>query len=48
MLDVKCGNGAFMSDLAKARELATSLVEVANGAGLPTTALLTDMNAPLA
>ncbi len=48
VLDVKCGNGAFMSDLARARELATSLVEVANGAGLPTTALLTDMNAPLA
>ena len=48
MLDVKCGNGAFMSDLAKARDLATSLVQVAKGAGLPTTALLTDMNAPLA
>ena len=48
VLDVKCGNGAFMDDLEKARELAQSLVAVANGAGLPTTALLTDMNAPLA
>ncbi|MDA8870454.1 thymidine phosphorylase, partial [Rhizobiaceae bacterium] len=48
VLDVKCGNGAFMDDLDKARELATSLVQVANGAGLPATALLTDMNAPLA
>ncbi|MEE9314552.1 MAG: thymidine phosphorylase [Rhizobiaceae bacterium] len=48
VLDVKCGNGAFMDDLEKARELATSLVAVANGAGLPTTALLTDMNMPLA
>ena len=48
VLDVKCGNGAFMDDIDKARELATSLVEVANGAGLPTTALLTDMNQPLA
>ncbi|MEL6503196.1 MAG: thymidine phosphorylase [Pseudomonadota bacterium] len=48
VLDVKCGNGAFMDDLAKARELAASLVQVAHGAGLPTTALLTDMNAPLA
>ncbi|MEM9733335.1 MAG: thymidine phosphorylase [Pseudomonadota bacterium] len=48
VLDVKCGNGAFMDDLEKARELATSLVQVAQGAGLPTTALLTDMNAPLA
>ncbi|MDD9909071.1 MAG: thymidine phosphorylase [Ahrensia sp.] len=48
VLDVKCGNGAFMDDIDKARELAVSLVEVANGAGLPTTALLTDMNQPLA
>ncbi len=48
VLDVKCGNGAFMDDLDKARELARSLVEVANGAGLNTTALLTDMNQPLA
>ncbi|MBL0935226.1 MAG: thymidine phosphorylase [Rhizobiaceae bacterium] len=48
VLDVKCGNGAFMASADKAVELATSLVEVANGAGLPTTALITDMNAPLA
>jgi thymidine phosphorylase len=48
VLDVKCGNGAFMTSPEKAAELATSLVEVANGAGLPTTALITDMNAPLA
>ncbi|MGI9354771.1 MAG: thymidine phosphorylase [Rhizobiaceae bacterium] len=48
VLDVKCGNGAFMDDLEKARELAASLVGVANGAGLKTTALLTDMNQPLA
>lgn len=48
VLDVKCGNGAFMDDVERARDLATSLVAVANGAGLPTTALLTDMNQPLA
>jgi thymidine phosphorylase len=48
VLDVKVGSGAFMDSLAKARELATSLVEVANGAGLKTTALLTDMDHPLA
>ena len=48
VLDVKCGNGAFMSDLGKARELARSLVEVANDAGTSTTALLTDMDEPLA
>jgi thymidine phosphorylase len=48
VLDVKCGSGAFMDNVGKARELATSLVEVANGAGLKTTALITDMNEPLA
>ena len=48
VLDVKCGTGAFMDSIDRARELATSLVAVANGAGLKTTALLTDMNEPLA
>ncbi|MEO1749039.1 MAG: thymidine phosphorylase, partial [Pseudomonadota bacterium] len=48
VLDVKCGNGAFMNDLEKARELARSLVDVANGAGTKTAALLTDMNETLA
>ncbi|MBH0238597.1 thymidine phosphorylase [Methylobrevis albus] len=47
VLDVKCGSGAFMASEADARALADSLVGVANGAGLPTTALITDMNAPL-
>ena len=44
VMDVKCGNGAFAVSFAMARELADSLVEVANGAGLSTTALITDMN----
>lgn len=48
VLDVKTGNGAFMQKLEDARALAESLVEVANGAGLKTTALITDMNEPLA
>ena len=48
VLDVKAGNGAFMSDHKSAVELAESLVAVANGAGLPTTAIITDMNEPLA
>ncbi|HET7411876.1 MAG TPA: thymidine phosphorylase [Pararhizobium sp.] len=48
VLDVKAGNGAFMADEARAGELAETLVAVAKGAGLPTTALLTDMNEPLA
>ena len=47
-MDVKVGNGAFMSTLPAANELARSIVEVATGAGLPTTALITDMNRPLA
>ncbi|MBW6423538.1 thymidine phosphorylase [Rhizobium sp. XQZ8] len=48
VLDVKVGNGAFMDSREKAEELARSLVEVANGAGVKTAALLTDMNEPLA
>ncbi|UNK39864.1 thymidine phosphorylase [Shinella sp. H4-D48] len=48
VLDVKVGNGAFMADTAEAESLARALVEVANGAGVRTTALITDMNQPLA
>jgi thymidine phosphorylase len=48
ILDVKFGNGAFMSTLEEAEALAQSLVEVANGAGCRTAARLTDMNQPLA
>ena len=48
VLDVKTGSGAFMASEAEARELAQSLVDTACAAGLPTIALLTDMNEPLA
>ena len=48
VLDVKLGNGAFMAKTRDAAALATSLVEVANGAGLKTSALITGMNEPLA
>jgi thymidine phosphorylase len=48
VMDVKFGSGAFMANADDARALARSLVFVANGAGLPTSALLTDMNEPLA
>ena len=44
VMDVKCGSGAFMPDLNSARELAESLVRIAQGAGLPTTAVITDMD----
>src|SRR6202789_1056425 len=48
VMDVKTGSGAFMPTLEGARELAESIAEVATGAGLPTVALITDMNDPLA
>jgi len=47
VMDVKCGSGAFCDTEAMARDLAESLVAVANQAGLPTTALITDMNSVL-
>ncbi|CAN1505647.1 DeoA Thymidine phosphorylase [Rhabdaerophilaceae bacterium] len=48
VMDVKTGSGAFMPTLEASRALAESIVSVANGAGLKTTALITDMNQPLA
>ena len=48
VMDVKTGSGAFMKDYEDARALAQSIVAVANGAGVKTSALLTDMNEPLA
>ncbi len=48
VMDVKVGSGAFMATMAEAETLAKSLVRVANGAGLKTTALITDMDEPLA
>jgi thymidine phosphorylase len=44
VLDVKAGSGAFLPSVDESRELARTLVEVANGAGLRCSALLTDMN----
>jgi len=44
VMDVKVGSGAFLPDVESARELAGAIVEVARGNGLPTAALLTDMN----
>lgn len=48
VLDVKVGNGAFMSKTRDAANLARSLVDTAVEAGLPASALMTDMNEPLA
>jgi thymidine phosphorylase len=44
VMDVKVGSGAFMPTRAQADELARAIVEVAQGNGLPTSALITDMN----
>jgi thymidine phosphorylase len=44
VMDVKTGSGAFAATADAARELAESLVNVANGAGLKTIAVITDMD----
>jgi pyrimidine-nucleoside phosphorylase len=47
VLDVKTGNGAFMKDPRKARELAKAMVKAAKKAGKNARALVTDMSQPL-
>lgn len=47
VLDVKVGSGAFLPDPDRARELAATLVRIGSAAGVPVTALLTNMDAPL-
>jgi pyrimidine-nucleoside phosphorylase len=47
VLDVKWGSGAFMKTLDNARALARSMVDTGKRMGVPTAALLTDMNQPL-
>ena len=44
VMDVKTGNGAFMATPEEARALAESIVTVARDAGLPTSAVVSDMN----
>ncbi len=48
VLDVKIGSGAFMKTMDEARALATALTDTANAAGCKTTAVISDMNQPLA
>jgi thymidine phosphorylase len=47
VLDVKFGGGAFLKDLGYARELARTMTELGDDAGVKTTAFLTNMNVPL-
>lgn len=47
ILDVKTGNGAFMSAPDQAKELARTMVELGKRAGVKTRALVTAMDVPL-
>jgi len=47
VLDVKVGRGAFLKTEAESRELARTMVDLGIAYGVPTRALLTDMDRPL-
>lgn len=47
VFDVKVGEGAFLPELDRARELANRLAGTLSHLGIPATAFLTDMNQPL-
>lgn len=47
VLDVKCGQGSFFSDLTKTKELASLMVDIGNYFGKKTVAILSDMSQPL-
>lgn len=47
ILDVKTGNGAFMSAPEQAKELARTMVELGKNAGVKTRAIVTAMDVPL-
>ncbi|CAM3803919.1 thymidine phosphorylase [Smaragdicoccus niigatensis] len=47
VLDVKVGSGAYMKKIEDARELARTMVDLGNDAGVDTIALITAMDTPL-
>ena len=47
VLDVKTGDGAFMTELDDSRALARAMVEIGRGMGRRVAALITDMDQPL-
>ncbi|MBT8347788.1 MAG: thymidine phosphorylase [Desulfofustis sp.] len=47
VLDVKCGNGAFMRSVDQARTLAAMMASIGRQANKPTSVLITDMSQPL-
>ncbi len=47
LLDVTCGSGAFMSNLEDAKKLAKLMVDIGNGNGIETIAVITNMDEPL-
>lgn len=47
VLDVKCGNGAFMSNLNDAKKLARLMLQIAQELKVKTAVIISDMNQPL-
>lgn len=47
VMDIKTGSGSFAEDIEFAREVAESIIHVAQNSGVKTSALITDMSQPL-